>query len=377
MKVLILLISLLSFWSSLAKEGKEDWGLTLETGTSTIRIGGRLQGIAGFNLSEGKQDLYLRRARVNLQYETKDDHIISLDLRNDNSNKDDGGEGKLLFGDAYYEMPIRNLGILKDLTLFRAKVDVSFSQTASSKNLIHPNRESSSEYASNFIVHNRRANNIQVNGENNWMTFQLAIADGVQSDALTSAFGNVSINSITKQSLTFGGKARFYLWNPENKKAPIQETFYKKMRTLSFGLGYFYNPQITYLLSNGSKISDSRALYNFDFSFAFDNLRLVGEYFIFEGDTINLAQSKIGQSHGGYMRGEYLFGKIAPYFGLNIFKRDKDFDQSFEKSQLIGINYYENGVNSRYGISYKNYDYDNALASRDKRELMTYVMLHY
>ncbi|CAN0122357.1 unnamed protein product, partial [Chrysoparadoxa australica] len=145
----------------------------------------------------------------------------------------------------------------------------------------------------------------------------------------------------------------------------------------SFGLGAFINPKVSYQLSNGSALSESRKLYNIEFSYSFKKLRLLGEYFLFVGDTINLAQSRFGKSHGGYVRGEYLIGKLAPYFGLNVFKRDETNEQSFEKSQLLGVNYYENGALRRYGISFKTYDYANSLNLQDKKEIMTYILIDY
>lgn len=364
-------------FSTSGKEGKNGWGLSLGTGTSKLTIGGRIQGLADTNLKTGTQDLYLRRARVNLQYETKNHHLIYLDLRNDNSNKRDNGEGSLQIGDAFYEVPFEDLGIIKNITLFRSKVDVSYSQTASSKNLINPNRESSSDYASNFIVHNRRATNIQLHGENEWMTFQVVVSDGVQSDSLNSTFGSTTLSSINKQSFTYGGKARFFIWNPSKEKAPVQETFYKPMNTLSLGIGYFLNPNVNYTLSDGRSLSESRELLNIEVSFAWNNFRLIGEGFLFKGDLINLSQSKIGDSQGGYLRGELLIGKLAPYFGFNVFKRDKDNDNSYEKSQMLGLNYYDDGVSRRYGISYKISDYSDTLTQRDQKQLMTYLMLDY
>ena len=160
--------------------------------------------------------------------------------------------------------------------MFRSKVDVSYSQTASSKDLIHPNRERVSDYAANFIVHNRRASNIQINGGNKWMTYQLVVADGIQSDAIDPIIGNVAINNIMKQSVAFG-KVRFFLWNPLREKAEVQETYYQAMRTFSIGFGFFNNRSITYQLSNGIEITDSRELYNLEISFALDCLRILAE----------------------------------------------------------------------------------------------------
>lgn len=372
----ITLISFLFIFPAIAQK-KSSNPISLKVGTSELEIGGRLQGITDYNVSSGANDLFLRRARVNLKYKTNQNHLISLDLRNDDSNASNDGNGNLEIGDAFYEIPLQDFGLIKNITFFRAKVDVSYSQTASSKDLIHPERESSSDLAANFIVHNRRATNVQLNGENDWMNFQIAVADGVQSDDLDVPFGNTTLSSIKKQSVTIGGKIRFYFWNPNKEKPSPQETFYKEMETFSLGVGYFANPKVTYQLSNGSNLSHSRQLYNLEASFAFRKIRLLGEAFLFEGDTINLTQVNIGRSHGGYLRGEYLIGKVAPYFGLNYLKRDSKDSQSYERSQLVGINYYKNGASERYGISFQVLDYANSLKNKDQKKIMTYLLFDY
>lgn len=370
----LLIFSVSFFSNTFSKEERKGWGLSLGEGTSNIRVGGRLQGIASYNPGTGFKDLYLRRGRVNLQYQTENLHMIYMDLRNDNSNRQDEGEGSLFIGDAFYEMPIKSIPFLHDITLFRSKVDVSYSQTASSKNLINPNRERVSDYASNFIVHNRRANNIQVNGGNDWMSFQLVISDGIQNEEIEEAFGNVTVSAIAEQKLTIGGKVRFFLWG---EKAELQETFYEAQKTLSFGLGVFNNSEIRYTLSNGNEISHSRNLYNAELSFAYDNFRLLAEGFYFQGDTLNPSQARFGDSWGTYMRSEYIIGKFAPYVGLNYFRRDKDLSNSHEASHLIGINYYAQNHTRRYGVSFQNFEYGNQLTLRNKKEIMTYIMLDY
>lgn len=371
MRFLLILMPLILLSQILeAKEEEHDWGLSLGKGTLNLTVGGRLQGIYDYRSSNGAVDLYLRRARVNLRYRLEKFHLIYLDLRNDNSNKGDGGERNFAIGDAFYEVPL-NVGFIDNLTMFRSKVDVSYSQQASSKDLMHPNREGISDYAANFIVHNRRATNIQINGSNDWMTYQIALSDGVKSDSIDEAFGSVTVDGITDQSLTFGGKARFFLWNPTGKKAEIKETYYQAMRTFSIGFGFFNNRSVTYELSDGRKMTDSRELYNLEISFALDNLRILAEGFIFDGDVVNLEQSMIGRSQGAYLRAEYIFGNTAPFIGLQSFQRDADNENSCEKTQMVGINYYAAQKSRRYGISFRNYDFANGLSEGDREEIMT------
>ena len=375
MKVLFCILALISITH--AKEETRGWGLSLGEGTNNIRIGGRLQGIGEYNLNSGQKDLYLRRARVNLQYQTNKFHMIYVELRNDNSTRGDTGEGTLFIGDAFYEIPV-DIPFIDDLTLFRSKVDVSYSQTSSSKNLINPNRSRVSDYAANFVVHNRRANNIQINGGNSWFTYQLVLSDGIQSEEVEEALGNVTVTGIAKQKLTMGTKLRFYLWNGDDKeKAELQETYYGAKRTLSLGFGYFINPEIRYTLSNGGELSNSRELYNAELSFAFDNFRFLAEGLYFRGDTIELSQSRFGDSWGTYMRSEYILGKIAPYLGLSYLRRAESLSETHEASHLLGINYYAEKKNRRYGISFENFEFGKRLTNRNRKEVMTYIMMDY
>ncbi len=374
-----LLISVILFLNitTFAKEEDRGWGLSLGEGTSNIRIGGRIQAIGVHNFDTGFKDLYLRRARVNLQYQTQRHHMIYMDLRNDNLNEGDQGEGSLSIGDAFYEIPIDS-PFIDDITLFRSKVDVSYSQTASSKDLIHPNRSRVSDYASNFVVHNRRATNLQANGGNDWLTYQLVISDGIQSEEVEKLSGTTTISNISKQDLTYGAKARFYLWNGvDNKKAELQETFYGAKKTLSFGLGAFVNPKIQYTLSDGRKISHSRTLYNGEISFAYNHFRFLAEGFLFKGDILDPSQSRFGDAWGTYMRSEYILGKVAPYIGLNYLRRDKNQRDSYETSQLVGINYYAQKKSRRYGISFENIENGRLIGLSDRKKVMTYLLLDY
>lgn len=363
---------------NLGLQAKEDLSndlLSFNEGTSNIKIGGRLQGIFDYPISGRTNDIFIRRARLNLEYQTSDHHLFSLDIRNDDSNKEDGGERTFSLGDAFYEIPIA-LNLIHNITVFRSKVDVSYSQTASSKDLIHPNRAEISDYAANFVVHNRRAANLQLNGGNDWFTYQLVVSDGIQSDEIETPLDSATVSSIVEQSLTYGAKTRFYLLN-DGKKAGPKETFYGKVTSISFGLGFFENSGVRYQLNNGRVLEKSRQLYNAELSIALKSFRLLAEGFFFDGDTTNLSTNTFGKSSGGYLRAEYVFSKIAPFIAVQEFKRDTDNDYSHLRTQMIGINYYELDKVRRYGISFKNYDYGKALHLKNHEEIMAYIMTDY
>src|SRR5690606_1693000 len=94
-----------------------------------LEINGRVQGVAeGQN---GNTDLYLRRVRVNTLFTLTEDKSIYFDIRSDNMNRDGKSNDRFQLGDAYYKWKTSHL-FFNNITLFRAKVDVSYSQTSSS-----------------------------------------------------------------------------------------------------------------------------------------------------------------------------------------------------------------------------------------------------
>ena len=131
----------------------------------------------------------------------------------------------------------------QNVKLFRSKVDVSYSQTSSSKHLFNPERTVTAEKASSFVVQDRRANNVQVNGTLGQAYYQIAVSDGVNSGDLEDLSGD-TVSSVEGQKLTYGGKLRyFFIGNP--KKTKIQDTYYGHEDVLSLGIGHFRNEKIT------------------------------------------------------------------------------------------------------------------------------------
>lgn len=353
---------------------KDDWGVHLVKGTSSLKIGGRLQGVGAFNTNSGDNDLFLRRGRVNLQYELQNGHRFYMDLRNDKVNLSDSGEGDLQIGDGFYEIPVAASDVIKNVRLFRAKVDVSYTQTSSSKNLLSPVRANAAEYAANYIVHNRRANNIQLNGGGKRYSFQLAIADGVQSDKVKAVNSDVSVDSISKQKLTMGGKFRYFVWGD---KAPLQETYYQGKNTLSVGFGAFHNPGITFELSDGDSFTSDRQLYNLEVSYSYRNFRFLTEGFVFAGDLVNLDERESGTSTGYYMSSEIILGKVAPYASYSNLDRDRNRAEMSENTATIGVNYYVSGKRQRYGVSFTNRQFEDNLNEPEDNEINLYTMLDY
>lgn len=343
-------------------------------------IGGRIQGVIGIDSEEDTQDIYLRRLRLNVSYEPWENHKIVYDIRNDKSNKGDKSDGQFEIGDAYWKIDI-NKNSIKNIKLFRAKVDVSYSQTASSKNLFSPNRTEVSEYASDYVISNRRANNVQVNGAlGNW-AYQLVLSDGVDSNEIDVLSGSTrSIDSVEGQKLTYGLKLRYYFFG-NAKKNQLKETFYGKAKTFSFGVGKFNNDKIILKLSDANLVNVQRSLTNFDLSFAYNHFRFVSEYFIFENDIVNLdASSKnnmLENTSGYYAQAEYLIGKWAPNVGVEAFDQGHSGDTHKLTATTVGLNYYYDNVNMRFGVFYKRTSVIRIDTESNEKSFQLYTMLHF
>ncbi len=354
-------------------------GAAFEDAARKVKIGGRIQAVAETNSDTESQDAYLRRLRVNVLYRPWDGHQFVYDIRDDKANQEDRGEGEFRIGDAYWKIDIEKKWA-KNVKLFRSKVDVSYSQTSSSKNLFNPNRPSVSEHASDFVVQNRRATNVQVNGSFGRFAYQLAVSDGVNSDDLSPVKeSDQKVSGINYQKFTYGGKLRYFFIG-DAKKNQVQDTFYGELDTFSLGLGYFVNDKINIALSNRD-ISIRRTLLNAELSYSYKNFRLLAEYFEFTGDLIDLSQTQvsdiIGDSNGHYIQAEYLIGKWAPYFGVEEFDKNADESGYAQNATYFGVNFYENLEARRYGIAYNKTDEEENLSDAVSERLYAYIMVNF
>lgn len=377
-----LLMLTMLFISSHALAQQAGWGVSVKEADKKVKIGGRLQGIMVNDSETESQDFYMRRVRLNLEYRPWEDHSFVYDIRNDSSGKDDDGENEFVIGDAYWNINIKK-NTVKNVRFFRSKVDVSYSQTSSSKNLFNPNRASSSEYASDFVVQNRRAMNVQVNGQVKNLTYHFVLSDGVNTEDLKDLSKN-SIDKVNHQKFTYGGKLRYFFIGA-SKADVIQDTFYGQLDTLSLGLGYFANDKINVDNSTaggaGGTFSFRRTVTNLDLSYAYKNFRLLAEQFSFVGNLIDLKATNkdniLGNSNGYYIQTEYLLGKWAPYIIYESFNKNQAEDDFNEIANTIGLNYYQNMEAERFGIAYKQTKLAKNLGYKTNESLYVYLMLNY
>lgn len=370
---------LLLFFSvvSLASAPQAGWGTTFEQNGQKVKIGGRLQGIMESRSDDESQDFYLRRTRFNISYQPWENHTLVYDIRDDNVNRGDRGEEEFKIGDAFWRIYLGH-SIFKDVRFFRAKVDVSYSQTSSSKNLFNPNRAGPAEEAASFVIQNRRAANIQTNGSIGKLYFQLVLSDGVNSGDLENISGSLTVEEVKSQKLTYGGKFRYYFWGEADKNY-IQDTFYGAYDAFSIGVGYFANDKIKLSLSNNEEVNLRRELLNVEFSFSLMGARFLSEHFWFDGTIFNLGDSnnRFGKSKGNYAQAEYVIGKFAPYVGYEWFDRWSDDTGYVEEATLAGINYYQNMESQRYGIAYKKSIYGSKLNKAESENIYAYIMLNF
>jgi len=379
---LILFISFFMSFNHLYAKSQAGWGVKLGTSEKKIKIGGRIQGVISRAFDdESSDDIYFRRLRVNMEFSPWENHKIYYDIRNDKVDNEEKGAGDFTIGDAYYQVKLKKLGNA-NLKFFRAKVDVSHSQTSSSKNLFNPNRAEVSDYAANFVNENRRSSNIQMNGTLlGRFRYHLAVFDGANLNDLEDMSG-ANFDEVTKRNLGYGGKFRYYFLGDPGVK--IQDTYYGRERLISLGLGFFRNDSLKVKNAAPNPISIfnlKRDLTNVEVSIAFDGLRILYENFYFRGSVKDITASDANNittdSRGDFLQVEYTFKKIAPFVSLERFQRDISQDNTEGKGASIGLNYYLNMEAQRFGLSYKLNDYAEYLNKDNDSTLYAYAMLNF
>ncbi len=378
-------------------ESKFKWGVEvpiMEQNTDLkLRVGTRLQALmenkqskdnAG-NDSLNQQDFYIRRARLQVEAKFKKNLSAYMDIRADKVDQGNGGGNGFALGDAYFQ--VKNfLGSdnLK-LKLFRAKYDISRSQTVSSSRLLIPNRSSISDFAADYISKGRRGNNIQLLGNwSNKVKAQVVVGDGVVDGSFDDALGNGAVD-INSQNLAHGVRVRVSpIPGWEEKK--LKETQFGHGQHFTVGAGAFFLHNINFDNAAPTPQEVDRKLYNFDLSFHIGPISLMSEYFIFEGmvEDHTAPVLRTGKSEGFVVQGEYVltnFHYISPfvrYENWDRFTDNSDFDQT---SYALGVNYYLKGNKLRVGGYYEKTESGNNLAAstgdKESELISLNLMMHY
>lgn len=364
-------------------EGK--WGAEIplkEDSPLTMRLGTRLQTVTAYDFGKDiqtdetvdYQDFYVRRARFQVEVRYQEGIKFYMDVRNDNVNKGDKGEGDFNLGDAYIEVP--NVFQIEGLNFraFRAKVNVSRIETISSSELLFVDRPAIADAAAQFVSHNRRASNVQLLGNFDHWYFQIVAGDGVQSGAFEDATGDdLSNGGIDSQNFMVGGKlvlSPIPGWEDDDPTS----TYLGRGQHFSFGGGIFHTGDIEYQ-SSGNPAQDgevSRTLVNGELSFHYQNLSMISEYFQFQGVVEDLegATQRIGSSDGYYIQGEYVFPNwsyIAPFLRYERWDRFNQADDYGLTSKVAGVNWYLKGNKIRVGLYYQYDEFEENLHQTDDR----------
>ncbi len=365
-------------------DGLKPWGVTVigpEKSDLTLRLGTRLQTVTSFRQSknsvtnddESFSDSYIRRARLQVEAKYKEGIKFYMDIRNDNANLQDSGESDFNIGDAYIEK--KDIFDIKNLRLraFRAKVNVSRTQTVSSSNLIFLDRASIADQAAQFVSHNRRASNIQLLGAWDHIYFQAVVGDGVQKASFNDAKGNsLSSGAIDAQNFMIGGKVRVYPFKGWEDK-DLVETYFGHGQHFSFAAGLFNTSSIEYRNSSKTQVDEvSRELINLELSFHYENFSIVSEFFRFNGviEDFSANAKNVGSSDGYYIQSEYVFKNLsylAPFVRYEKWDRFKQLSDYDFESYVAGLNWYTKGNKIRFGLVYQYDKSDSNLVSVDSR----------
>ncbi len=319
----------------------------MESGSKTIE-----------NQSQSFNDFYARRIRFQFEAKFLNNFKYYMDIRSDRVNQDDRGEGQFAIGDAYIQYS-NFLGFSNTkLRLFRAKVDVSRSQTVSSSRLLFQDRASVSDLSADYISEGRRATNAQILGAlwDKKINYQLVIGDGISGDVLEDAFGN-SADSVESQNFMFGGKIKFSPFKGWEEK--VSETFMGRGKHFTIGAGYFELNGINFKRANDTILQSdyNRSLTNVEFSFHYLGFNLAAEYFDYGGmiKDLTAVDLEIGRSEGGYIQGEYVFTNLfhlAPFFRTESWEKFNQ-DGFVQESQTLGLNYYLKGNKIKMGLFFE------------------------
>lgn len=364
-------------------EGLSKWGVVVtdEEDPFELRLGTRLQTVTSYQVREDGitgdkvnfQDFYARRVRFQVEAKYKENLRFYMDVRNDNANKNDSGEGSFNVGDAYME--VKNVFGSDHLKLraFRAKVDVSRTETISSSNLLFLDRPHVADEAAQFVSHNRRAMNFQLLGNfNNRLKFQLVAGDGVSGEDFNDATGeDLGSGNIYRQNFMVGGKVKLSPFEGWEDPSPV-ETYFGEGKHFTIGYGVFHTGDIQYDSGTIQGAEVSRTLTNVEASAHYYNLTLQGEFFLFDGVVENFGASaaNVGSSEGYYVQGEYVIpalSYVSPFVRYESWDRFKERDDYNLESYVAGVNWYMKGNKIRIGLFYQKDELDSHLRQTDDR----------
>jgi len=327
-------------------------------------------------------DLYSRRDRFNIKLRFNKNIGFITDLRNDKIDYRDKYTNRVKVGKAFIYIKKPFGTSLINFRLFRAKLDVSRTETISSAKIIHFDRPYIADASAQFLSYLRFGENFQIYG--NWkykIKYQIAIGKGIPNKSFKDAKGKVLKDLggvIQSKGLVYGGKIIFSPIDGWEEKIRT-ETYFGEGKHLEFGIGFWKLPDINYIDKSGLHKID-RKLLNLEFSFHYHNLFLQTEYFKFNGFEKDFKDRyfQVGSSDGWYTKGEYIFPNfyyLAPFFSYEEWNRYKEESGYKLRSYILGLNWYLKGNNLKLGFAFQNDKFGIHLGNKEqKRFKLTFQM---
>ena len=323
-------------------------------------------------------DAYLRRVRFEVAAGFGKHASFVMDVRNDKSNYGiENSEGNFNVGDAYVKIKKPFDSSLVNFKLYRAKIDISRTETVKSARVIVYDRPYVADAAAQYISFNRRGANVQMYGD--WekkIHYQIATGSASSPDKVIDAAGNEGSSAnvnMDEQSFFFGGKVRvspFDGWE-ETKRT---ETYFAQGKHISVGAAYWVIPTLKGQVNNTTNFDLSRALLNIEASAHYYGFFIQGEYFKFDDVvqdwTTGATEVTTGSSSGWYVTSEYViepWSYLAPFVRYESWNRFEDVDGYEVTSMLGGVNWYLRGNTTKVGILYQKDSYGDQTGDKDEQ----------
>jgi len=358
-----------------------------------LKIGVRVQGTmeskqvdykGSGKLDEDLNDAYLRRVRLEIAAGFGYGISFVMDIRNDKSNYGiENDEGNFNVGDAYLKIKKPFDTSLINFKLYRAKIDVSRTETVKSARVIAYDRPYVADIAAQYISFNRRGANIQMYGDyEKKIHYQVAFGSATSPNKIKDAIDSKqsSVANVSNQSFFYGGKiilSPFDGWEETSRT----ESYFGKGKHFSVGAGYWVVPSmegtVTNLVGNDVKYDLKHKLINLEASMHYKGLFLQAEYFKFEDFVQSWDISKTGNqlvtgdSSGWYVTGEYVIpelGYIAPFFRYENHDRFEKANDATVTSAMGGLNWYLKGNTIKAGVYYQKDNYGEDAVSNSGYE---------
>lgn len=317
------------------------------------------------------QDAYLRRTRLEVAAGFGKHASFVMDIRNDKANIEDKGEGGFNVGDAYVKIKKPFDTSLVNFKLYRAKIDVSRTETVKSARVLVYDRPKVADEAAQFITENRRAANAQMYGDwNKKVHYQVAFGDATASDHSKDATGDSLDGSIQDQNFFYGGKIVLSPFDGWEETART-ETYFGQGKHFSVGVGYWKAGGIDYETDDNLAIDTDHTLVNYEISAHYKNAFIQAEYFDFDGVVKDWSSAETGKSSGWYVTGEYVIPELsylAPFFRYENWDKWNDADGYDFTSKMAGVNWYLRGNTTKFGLLVQKDNYEENLNKGERDE---------